>query len=276
MVTDKHSTPRKAPAELCGYAVVETLTPGACYLAIGPGGRGVTLKKLDPDCLLGRLLHPDVRDRLSRIRELAHAGVANLIGVGKEADEAWLIWEYLQGQTFDSYVQERCRAPRELAGLTRELVLTVEALHAQGIVHGSLGSGNVMIAPGGAIRLTHISPLLYTDPADDAEGIADMIDGVLKDRGERAGPLGRLMAEARHAKTPLRTVAPRLAALADTRGTPAAPGGDPARNERGTRRLALLAALVIALAGGAVAYGVWKSVGDPGGKLLPTWLSGLE
>src|SRR4051812_39067927 len=60
------------PAELCGYSVVETLAPDASYLAIGPGGRGVTLKKLDPDCLYRGLLPPEVHDRLSRVRELAH------------------------------------------------------------------------------------------------------------------------------------------------------------------------------------------------------------
>ncbi|CAA9407990.1 MAG: hypothetical protein AVDCRST_MAG64-2124 [uncultured Phycisphaerae bacterium] len=40
------------------------------------------------------------------------------------------------------------------------------------------------------------------------------------------------------------------------------------------RRRALLGALVIALAGVAVAYGVWHATGDAGGNLLPTWLTG--
>lgn len=276
-MADKRTNPRAAPAELCGYAVVETLAPSGCYLAIGPGGRGVTLKKLDPDCLLGRLLHPDVRDRLARIRELAHTGVANLFGVGKEADEAWLIWEYVQGQPFAEYVKERCRSPREVAALTRELVLTVESMHAQGIVHGAIHSGNVIVAPGGAIRLTHVSPLLYTDPSDDAEAIADMIDAVLAECGEREGPLGRLMAEARQSKMPLRALAPRLAALADAREPAAVTRpGPPAGGDRGARRRALAGALVIALAGGAVAYGVWlwHAAWNLDGQMVPTWMTG--
>jgi hypothetical protein len=271
-----------AREELCGYAVVETLAAGGCYLAIGPGGRGVALKKLDPDCLLGRLLHPDVRDRLARVRELAHTGVANLFGVGKEADEAWLIWEYVQGQPFAEYAKRRCRTPRELAALARELVLTVESMHAQGIVHGAIQSGNVIVAPGGAIRLTHVSPLLYTDPADDAEAIADMVGAVLQDcGGRRDDPLAGLIAEARETKMPLRGLAARLANLADAREAPAAAPGDAGRREHGTRRRALAGALVIALAGGAIAYGVfaygvWDSAaaGDPVRELLPRWLTG--
>ena len=282
MASDKPGTVAKHPAELSGYPVVETLAPDACYLAIGPGGRGVALKKLDPDCLLGRLLHPDVRDRMSRVRELAHTGVANFYGVGKEVDEAWLIWEYVQGKPFADYATDHCRTPRDLVLLTRELVLTVESLHTQGIVHGSITSGNVIVAPGGTIRLTHVSPLLYTDPADDAEALADMLDGVLEERGERAGPLGRLMAEARHAQMPLRVLAARLATLADARdpangfaGSAGGSSGSSSRRERRTRRRALLGALVVALAGLAVAYGVWHYAGGPKpAEVLPKLLPG--
>src|SRR4051794_36155425 len=94
------------PLVLCGYAVVQTLAPGECHLAIGPGGRSVTLKRLDPDCMHGALLHPDVRDRLSRIRELAHAGVANFFGVGKDETGAWLIWEYVEGMPLAEHVRD--------------------------------------------------------------------------------------------------------------------------------------------------------------------------
>lgn len=285
MGKDRTNNVDQGPAELCGYAVVEALSPGGCFLAIGPGGRGVALKRLDPDCLLGRLLHPDVRDRLARIRELAHTGVANLFGVGKEADEAWLIWEYVQGQPFAAYAREGCHSPGDLAALTRELVLTVESMHAQGIVHGAIQSGNVIVGVGGAVRLTHVSPLLYTDPADDADAIADMVEAALADCGQRDGTLGALMAEARETRMPLRALAPRLAALADAREASAddAAPGRRARRERGTRRLALIGALVIALAGGAVAYGVFAygvfnsasdGAADPVRELLPTWLRG--
>lgn len=278
MAADKSSTSPKQPAELSGYAVVETLAPGTCYLAIGPGGRGVTLKKLDPDCLLGRLLHPDVRDRLSRVRELAHTGVANFYGVGKEVDEAWLIWEYVQGQPFADYTRDNCPTPRDLVVLTRDLVLTVDSMHTQGIVHGAIASGNVIVAPGGATRLTHVSPLLYTDPADDVEAIADMLNAVSDARGERAGPLGQLLAELLETKMPLRAFAARLAGLADARDAAgaaalAAATGSVARRERGTRRRALIGAFVVALGGLAVAFSIWHYAGDPGpAKLLPDWL----
>ena len=70
------------PTELCGYPVDSALSPeGTSFLAIGPGGRGVVLKKLPEDCLLGDALHPSIRERLARVRELAHGGVAIRVGV---------------------------------------------------------------------------------------------------------------------------------------------------------------------------------------------------
>jgi hypothetical protein len=270
----KAASTTQPPAELCGYSVVETLSADATYLAIGPGGRGVVLKRLDPDCLHNELLHPDVRDRLSRIRELAHAGVANLIGVGKDKTaDAWLIWEYVEGRPMARHARKRCRSPREVAVLARELVLTVESLHMQGIIHGAIQSGNVIVAPDGTVRLTHVSPLLYTDPADDAEAIVDAVNAILDERGERDSILGRLMDEARETKMPLRSLAARLAVLADARdATTYELPATVAQRESRTRKRAVFGAVVVALAGVAVAYGVWHRAGAPGSEMLPQWL----
>src|SRR5207248_1607678 len=103
------------PDEICGYVIDSVLTPGPSYLALGPGGRGIVLKKLDADCLLGGLLHPSIRERLSRVRELAHPGVANLYGVGREGEHAYLIWDYVDGIPFERWSVAEGRTPRELA-----------------------------------------------------------------------------------------------------------------------------------------------------------------
>src|SRR5687767_16037968 len=80
------------PPEICGYPVDSALSAGGedglppSYFAIGPGGRGVVLKPLEGDCVLkGKAtLHPSIKERLSRVRELALAGVANLYGVERD------------------------------------------------------------------------------------------------------------------------------------------------------------------------------------------------
>src|SRR4051812_41066070 len=103
------------PAEVCGYAIDSALSDDGCYLAIGPGGRGITIKRMEDDCLLKGQLHPAVRDRLGRVREIAHGGVANLFGVERDGAAAWLVWEYVEGKPFDAYAADPARSLRELA-----------------------------------------------------------------------------------------------------------------------------------------------------------------
>lgn len=266
--------------ELCGYTVDCALSPGdGCYLAIGPGGRGVVLKRMQEDCLLRGLLHPSIRERLSRVRELAHAGIANLHGVGREGEGAWLIWEYVEGQTFDAYIAAH-RTPRELAAVGRELALTVESLHVQGVVHGAISPTNVFISPYGTVRLTHVSPLLYNDPAADADAVIDLLHAAVEAQGGRKAkwPLLKLLDEARADSWPLRVLAARLATLVETRqpGRTMESAVPHSRDDdRKSRRRSLLAAALVVVVGFALAIAVWHAAGQPGRAKLDQWLDPL-
>lgn len=255
-----HSTaainPSPTPPELCGYRVERALTPDLSCLALGPGGRRVVLKRVDEDCLLGNQLHPSIKERLSRVRELAHGGVANLHGVERDADAAWLVWEFVEGPTFDEYVADPQRTPRDLMVLARELILSVDSLHMQGIVHGALIGGNVIIAPDGAVRLTHISPLLYTDMDVDADCVLAMLEKAVEQRGEQGSPFGQLLAEARREQMSLRALGTKVAAMLEVRAEPTEP--EIRGEERHIRRRALLAAGIVTLLGLLIAYAVWQ------------------
>jgi len=252
------TSPSAEPAEICGYTVHSPLTPGQSYLAIGPGGRGIVLKKLDPDCLLGGLLHPSIRERLLRVRELAHGGVANLHGVGRDGEYAYLIWEYIDGKTFEEYVSADGRTPRDLLVTARELILSVDSLHMQGIVHGAIGGGNVIIAPDGSARLTHVSALLYSDVAADTEAVIALLEQAVERRGEQGSPLGQLLAEACAEQMELRALGTRLAALLGGRDQTPLPRVR--AQERHLRRRILIAALVLAILGLGIGYLVWRAI----------------
>lgn len=252
------TSPSAVPAEICGYTVHSVLTPGQGYLAIGPGGRGVVLKKLDPDCLLGGLLHPSIRERLLRVRELAHPGVANLHGVGRDGEDAYLIWEHIDGKTFDEYASTDGRTPRDLLVIARELILSVDSLHMQGIVHGAIGGGNVIVAPDGSVRLTQISPLLYSDVSVDIEAVIALLEQAVQQRGERGSPLGQLLAEADAEQMELRTLGTRVAALLE--GRDETPPPQVRAQERHLRRRILIAAVILTALGLGVGYLVWRAV----------------
>lgn len=281
--------------EICGYPIDSQLTSslaaepdflGPSFLAIGPGGRGIVLKPLDRDCILKNGLHPSIKERLGRVRELALAGVANLYGVEREptgapADEAWLIWEYVQGKTLTAYAADPGCTQRKLALAARELVLMVESLHRQGIIHGAIRGTNVIVDAHGNVRLTHLSPLLYTDPADDLWGVINTLSGVLHDRNEEKTPLGTIVAGVEAMMSPadgvapgaeavLRILATRLSGIIDSRertGASPAGGGEP---EYVPRRRSIFSASIVLLLGVAAAYVGWRAVKFPDDP-IPEW-----
>ncbi len=223
-------------------------------MAVAPGGRRVVLKSLDEDCLWKGQLHPNVRDRLARVRELAHAGVANLYGVERDGGLTYLVWEYVTGRTLaDRAGSAASCPPRDFLLLARETVLSVEMLHARGIVHGAVKSSNVIATADGRAVLTHVSPLLYTDPAEDVSAVQAMLRELLDARGEAGSSLGRLLDEVETADAPLRRLAGRLGALLESRDAAGAANGTVDEADRvearALRRRAVVGAGATALVG---------------------------
>jgi hypothetical protein len=216
----------------------------------------LTSKRLDADCLLDGQLHPSVRQRLERVRELPLMHVANLIGVEKNEDGvAQLVWQFIPGTPLEEI---RGDAPA-WGRWAREVILAVEALHSSGIVHGAVHERNVIVDPLGEIRLTHVSPLLYTDTDHDAADVIDMLDALVS-RDAPDSKLAKLLGEARDKSWPLSALYTRVAEL-DAEPPPPEPEPDSRRFNGG----ALVAAAAVAAAGIAVAAGVMWYVGGGGG-----------
>ena len=60
------------------YRLIQPLTPLRTFLCHDASANIVVLVKLEIDCLHGQQLHPNIRDRLAKVRELPHARLATL------------------------------------------------------------------------------------------------------------------------------------------------------------------------------------------------------
>jgi hypothetical protein len=256
MMLSGHSESPPFPREICGYQVERELTSGVTYLGVGSGNRKVVLKRLDEDCLLGKALHPSIAERLNRVRELAHVAVANLHGVVREGTDTFLVWEFVPGSTFDERLASPDRPVLELLVLAREIILHVESLHMQGIVHGSIAGGNVIVGADGSVRLTHISPLLYSEPVADFEAVVALLRSAADRCPDRHAPLRTLLVEAAETGMNLRTLGARIAVLLESGGKPPAIERAP---ERRLRARTLVEILVVAVLGLALGWGVWRA-----------------
>ena len=137
-------------------------------------------------------------------------------------------------------------------------------------MHGSIKGSNVLIDPTGAIRLTHVSPLLYTDPVEDAKSAVEMHWSAVQRRAEET-PLGAAVKEAVDSvasgpQAALRQLGMRLAAKSEPNkpldigldaGSSSATDRDPWLRGLADGRL------LITLLGLALAYGIWHAIGKP-------------
>lgn len=213
------------------------------------GGRRVVLKKLDDDCLLDGQLHPSIKLRLERVRELPVPAVANLLGVERDrADVAHLVWEHVAGTPLADL-----RSTNWLT-LSREVVLAVQSLHAAGIVHGAIHGGNVIVDDAGQVRLTHVSPLLYTDVDHDAADVCAMLDALVSERAPQT-PLAATLAEA--AAQPRITLSELYARLAEVDVDPLTDAAAAPPRQRSPRTRYLVAAALVALIGVAMSLAIY-------------------
>jgi hypothetical protein len=228
--------------------------------AIAPenrAGRRVVLKLLDEDCLLDGQLHPSIRQRLERVRELPLRGVANLLGVERGAGDgqetaavpvfSCLVWEYVPGKPLKEVEGDEAAWRR----ICTEVILSVEALHSTGIVHGAIHARNVIINETGEIRLTHVSPLLYSDPDQDQGDAIRM----LRELVTKQLPDSQLALDLDKADSESWRLSDLYAQLSDA--SSAQPGAiDGAHDEPGVRVRAVLFAGISALAGMGIVFGI--------------------
>jgi tRNA A-37 threonylcarbamoyl transferase component Bud32 len=225
------------------------------------GGRHVVLKRLDDDCLLDGQLHPSIKLRLERVRELPVRCVANFLGVERDPSTgvAQMVWEFVPGTPLAEVKSA------DWLKLCREVVLAVQSLHAAGIVHGAIHGGNVILDDRGEVRLTHVSPLLYSDADHDAADVVAMLDAIVNEHAPGT-PLAAMLAEA--STQPQTTLSELYAQLAEVNVEP--PVEEIPQRERNPRARYLLAAALVALIGIAMSLAIyWRLTADESQPYAP-------
>lgn len=252
-MTTQPAQPPPGTQEICGYPVQSWLAPDRTALCAGDSGRLLVLQRLPQECLQGAQLHGSVRDRLTRVKELAHRQVASFIGVERDRGDAWLVWQYIDGVSLRDYLADPARSPREALLMLRELMLAVAGLHALGIVHGAIHPQNVIISKTGDLRLTHISPLLHHETDVDYDALAILLQQVMSTRSGGETRLSRLITQKIARRTSMLELAGEISRLVDApQDDTTAPVAE-ASGERQFRKKALYSAIGCAAAAAVVA-----------------------
>ncbi len=135
---------------------------------LGTGGMSVVYKGLDTELereVAVKVLHAHLaqkqesRARLAReakaVARLHHPNILEVFDFsGDDAEEAWLVTEYIRGQTLRQFADTVGLEPPEVAAMViHEVAAALAQAHEAGIIHRDLKPENVMVRFDGVIKL---------------------------------------------------------------------------------------------------------------------------
>jgi serine/threonine-protein kinase len=147
---------------------------------LGSGGMSVVYKGLDTALdreVAVKVLHPHLagkdesRRRLAReakaVARLHHPNILEVFDFSAaDAQDAYIVTEYIRGRTLRQYLDEGGLEPPELAAMIiHELAAALAHAHEEGVIHRDLKPENVMVRDDGVLKLMDfgIAKLLETE-----------------------------------------------------------------------------------------------------------------
>ncbi len=135
---------------------------------LGQGGMSIVYKGIDTTLdreVAVKVLHPHLSGRLESRKRLEREAKAvarlhhpNILEVfdysGETATEAFLVTEYIRGQTLREFITQEALSPPEIAAMVvYELASALAHAHEAGILHRDLKPENVMVRDDGVLKL---------------------------------------------------------------------------------------------------------------------------
>jgi hypothetical protein len=128
-------------------------------------GRRVAIKVLRDD----QLGDPDRRVRFERearlLGALNHPNIASIHGLEHAGGQAFLVLEYVPGETLAERLARGPLPMREALQVARQAAEALECAHALGIIHRDLKPANVGLSAGGSVKLLDFGLAKALDPA---------------------------------------------------------------------------------------------------------------
>lgn len=129
-------------------------------------GRSVAVKMMRPDVIAEPVFAERFHEEAILMAGLSHHNIATLFDYGTYEGIAYLVMEFVEGQSLSAELREAGVLPVErVRAVVAQMALALAAAHEAGVVHRDVKPSNVLIGPDGIVKLTDFGIARATDAA---------------------------------------------------------------------------------------------------------------
>ena len=134
-------------------------------------GHNVAVKVLRPEYNEDREFIGRFQREAEAASKMTHHNIVNLLDVGMDGENRYLVMEYVQGQTLKQVIQERGKLNAPLAcQITIRILSALEHAHRNGIVHRDIKPQNILVHADGHIKVADFGIARIADSATLTRG----------------------------------------------------------------------------------------------------------
>lgn len=141
------------------YRLVEQIGVGGMaivYRAIDQRtGHNVAVKVLRPEFNQDAEFVSRFQREAEAASKMTHHNIVNLLDVGMDGDNRYLVMEYVQGKTLKELIKEKGRlSPQVAAQITIRILSALQHAHQNGIIHRDIKPQNILVHADGHIKVS--------------------------------------------------------------------------------------------------------------------------
>ncbi len=134
-------------------------------------GHNVAVKVLRPEYNEDREFISRFQREAEAASKMTHHNIVNLLDVGMDGENRYLVMEYVQGKTLKAVIQERGRLSAPLAcQIAIRILSALEHAHRNGIVHRDIKPQNILVHEDGHVKVADFGIARIADSATLSRG----------------------------------------------------------------------------------------------------------